>query len=51
VRDDGVSVGKLAVDVSARCRGVVRRIVDAAEALARREGRPLLEIEFERASS
>jgi GNAT superfamily N-acetyltransferase len=45
LREDCVYVGKLAVDATVRRRGVARRIMEAAEALARAHGRPFLELE------
>ena len=45
LRQDCVYVGKLAVDATVRRRGVARRIVEAAEALARAHGRPCVELE------
>src|SRR5262245_30435849 len=45
LREDCVYVGKLAVDDSMRRRGVARRILEAAEALARENGRPFVELE------
>lgn len=44
-RERCVYVGKLAVDVEFRRRGVARRILSAAAALARANGRPSLELE------
>ena len=45
LRQDCVYVGKLAVDATVRRRGVARRIMEAAEALARAHGRPCVELE------
>ena len=45
VRDDCVYVGKLAVHTAVRRRGVAGRIMQAAEALARAEARPCVELE------
>jgi GNAT superfamily N-acetyltransferase len=45
VREDCVYVGKLAVDASARKRGVARRLMEAAESIARRNGKACLELE------
>jgi GNAT superfamily N-acetyltransferase len=45
LREDCVYVGKLAVDAAARRRGVARRIMQAAEALARAHGRRFVELE------
>jgi predicted GNAT superfamily acetyltransferase len=40
-----VYVGKLAVEATIRRRGVARRIMEAAEALARASARPFVELE------
>jgi len=45
VREDCVYVGKLAVDASARRRGVARRIMEAAETIARENAKAYLELE------
>jgi GNAT superfamily N-acetyltransferase len=45
LRDDCVYVGKLAVDASARRRGVARALMQAAEALARTNGLAFVELE------
>jgi len=45
VREDCVYIGKLAVDESARRRGVARRIIEAAESIARQSGKSYLELE------
>lgn len=45
LRENCVYVGKLAVDATVRRRGVARRIMEAAEALARAHGRPCVELE------
>lgn len=45
LRDDCVYVGKLAVDEAFRRRGVARRIMQAAEDIARAQARPFLELE------
>lgn len=45
LREECVYVGKVGVDASARRRGIARRIMQAAEALARDHGRPFLELE------
>jgi len=45
LRQDCVYVGKLAVDATVRRRGVARRIMEAAETLARVHGRPCVELE------
>lgn len=45
LRDDCVYVGKLAVDGTVRRRGVARRIMQAAETLARAHARPFVELE------
>jgi len=45
VRSDCVYVGKLAVEESARGRGLARRMIDAAETLARERALPFLELE------
>jgi len=45
LRDDCVYVGKVAVDDSIRRRGVARKLMQAAEALARANDRPFLELE------
>jgi len=45
LREGCVYVGKLAVDESMRRRGVARGILEAAEALARENGRPFVELE------
>jgi GNAT superfamily N-acetyltransferase len=45
VREDCVYVGKLAVDESARRRGVARKIMGAAEAIALHHGKAYLEFE------
>lgn len=45
VREDCVYVGKLAVDESARRRGVARKIMEAAESIARQNGKACLELE------
>ncbi len=45
LREDCVYVGKLAVDAAARRRGVARKIVQAAETLARENARPFVELE------
>lgn len=45
LREDCVYVGKLAVDATARRRGVARKVMEAAEALARAHGRPFVELE------
>lgn len=46
LRDTGRSIylGKLAVHPAHRGQGLLRRIIDEAEALARRTGRPVLEL-------
>ena len=43
--EDCVYVGKLAVEATIRRRGVARRIMEAAEALARTSARPFVELE------
>ena len=45
LRDDCVYVGKVAVVDSIRRRGVARKLMQAAEALARANDRPFLELE------
>ena len=45
VREDCVYVGKLAVDESARRLGVARRIMEAAETIARQNAKAYLELE------
>lgn len=45
LRDDCVYVGKLAVAAAVRGRGVARKIMQAAEALARANARPFVELE------
>lgn len=45
LREDCVYVGKLAVDATVRRRGVARKIMEAAETLARAHRRPFLELE------
>jgi GNAT superfamily N-acetyltransferase len=45
LRDDCVYVGKVAVDASLRRRGVARRLLAEAEAIARAHARPFVEIE------
>lgn len=45
VREDVVYVGKLAVAELARGRGIARALLAEAEALARRHGRPFLELQ------
>jgi GNAT superfamily N-acetyltransferase len=45
VRENCVYVGKLAVDESARRRGVARKIMEAAEAIARQHVKACLELE------
>ena len=45
LRNDCVYVGKVAVDASTRRRGVARRLLAEAEAIARAHARPFVEIE------
>lgn len=45
LRDDCVYVGKVAVDASLRRRGVARRLLAEADAIARAHARPFVEIE------
>ena len=45
LRNDCVYVGKVAVDASMRRRGVARRLLAEAEAIAREHARPFVEIE------
>jgi len=45
LRDDCVYVGKLAVDATARRRGVARRIMQAAATIARANAKPYLELQ------
>ena len=45
LRDDCVYVGKLAVDAAVRRRGVARKMMQAAEKLARANARPFVELE------
>jgi GNAT superfamily N-acetyltransferase len=45
LRDDCVYVGKLAVDEAVRRQGVARKIMQAAEMLARDNARPFVELE------
>ena len=45
LREDCVYVGKLAVDQAARGKGIARRIMDAAETVARQNARPFLELQ------
>lgn len=45
LREDCVYVGKLAVAASARGQGLARALLDAADDLARAQGRPCLELQ------
>ena len=45
LREDRVYVGKLAVDTALRGRGIARRMMLEAEALARANAKPFLELE------
>jgi GNAT superfamily N-acetyltransferase len=45
LRSDCVYVGKLAVDTTVRRKGIARRIMQAAETIARDSGKPFLELE------
>jgi N-acetylglutamate synthase-like GNAT family acetyltransferase len=45
LREDCVYVSKLAVDAAVRGRGVARKIIQAAETLARANARPFVELE------
>jgi GNAT superfamily N-acetyltransferase len=45
VREDCVYVSKLAVDESARRRGIARKIFEAVEGIARANAKPYLELE------
>jgi len=45
LREDCVYVGKLAVDVTVRGSGIARKIMQAAETVARANARPFLELE------
>jgi GNAT superfamily N-acetyltransferase len=45
LREDCVYLGKLAVDAGLRRRGVARRVLEAAESLARANGRAFVELE------
>jgi len=45
LREDCLYVGKVAVDESVRGRGMARKLMQAAETLARESARPFLELE------
>ena len=45
LREDCVYVGKLAVHEAVRGRGIARRIMDAAETVARQNARPFIELQ------